>query len=184
MPHHRGGDNATKVRRRSSRRNSFCDIFLHDPFAHHLKQAFRFQVLSKNTRLKANKQQQQQQNRKVCFQNVQQLFSQALECPTTDNQGSRFLCDVPHSKNSPVFWLTFFFCICWTHCPPKLFYVFPRLFSMSLLSFCFEEKKSSAHWAFKSMDPSAKEKDIIIIITIIITVMATLSGRKRRQVYY
>ena len=31
------------------------------------------------------------------------------------------------------------------------------------------------------MDPSAKDKDIIIIIT----VMATLSGRKRRrQVYY
>ena len=49
MPHHRGGDNATKVRRRSTCRNSFCDIFLHDPFAHHLKHALRFQELPKNT---------------------------------------------------------------------------------------------------------------------------------------
>ena len=45
MPHHSGGDNATKVRRRSTCRNSFRDIFLHDPFAHHLKHALRFQVL-------------------------------------------------------------------------------------------------------------------------------------------
>ena len=31
MPHHSGGDNATKVLRRSTCRNSFRDIFLHDP---------------------------------------------------------------------------------------------------------------------------------------------------------
>ena len=49
MSHHSGGDNATKVRRRSTCRNSFRDIFLHDPFAHHLKHAYRFQVLLKNT---------------------------------------------------------------------------------------------------------------------------------------
>ena len=50
MPHHSGGDNATKVWRWSTCRNSFCDIFLHDPFAHHFKHALRFQVLPKNTR--------------------------------------------------------------------------------------------------------------------------------------
>ena len=49
MPHHSGGANATKVRRRSTCRNSFRDIFLHDPFAHHLKHAYGFQVLLKNT---------------------------------------------------------------------------------------------------------------------------------------
>ena len=49
MPHHIGGDNATKVRRRSTCRNSFRDIFLHDPCAHHPKHAYEFQVLLKNT---------------------------------------------------------------------------------------------------------------------------------------
>ena len=57
LPHYSGGDNATKVRRRITCRNSFCDIFLHDPFAHHLKHALRLQVLqnkerNKNTRKK------------------------------------------------------------------------------------------------------------------------------------
>ena len=47
MPHRSGGDNAMKVRRRSTCRNSFRDIFLHDPFAHHLRHALRFQVLPK-----------------------------------------------------------------------------------------------------------------------------------------
>ena len=51
MPHHSGGDNATKVRCRSTCRNSFRDIFLYDPFAH-LKHALRFHVLPKNTRKK------------------------------------------------------------------------------------------------------------------------------------
>ena len=41
--------NAMKVRHRSTCRNSFRDIFLHDPFAHHLKHAYGFQVLLKNT---------------------------------------------------------------------------------------------------------------------------------------
>ena len=49
MLHHSGGDNATKVRRRNTCRNSFRDIFLYDPFAHHLKQLLIFLVLPKNT---------------------------------------------------------------------------------------------------------------------------------------
>ena len=125
MPHYSGGDNATKVRRRSTCRNSFRDVFLHDLFAHHLKHALRFLVLLKRHPGK----------KPVWFQRFLQLFSQALECLITNNKGSRCLCDVPQtSKNSPVFWLTFFFSICWTHC--ALFYVFPRLF---LCSFSFEK---------------------------------------------
>ena len=55
MPHHSGGDNVTKRRHRITCRNSFRDIFLHDPFAHYLKHTLRFQVLPKNTRGKKKK---------------------------------------------------------------------------------------------------------------------------------
>ena len=107
MPHHSGNDNATMVQRRSTCRNSFRDIFQHDPFAHHLNHALRLQVLPKNTL------------NTVWFQSFLQLCPPVLECPTTNNQGSRFLCDVPQtSKISPVFWLTFFFSVWWTHWAP------------------------------------------------------------------
>ena len=151
MPHHSGGDNATKVRRRSTCKNSFRDIFLHDPFAHHLKHAFRSKCYWKT------------HQKTVWCQSFLQLFLHVLECPTTNNQRSRFLCDVPQmSKISPVFWLTFFFSVCWTHCAPKLFYVFPRLFSVFLFSFSFEKKnllrrtEHSSQWtqALKKMTSS------------------------------
>ena len=94
MPHYSGGDNATKVRRRNTCRNSFRDIFLHDPSS----QA-RLEIASAN-----EKQTKKREMKPVCFQNFLQLFSRALECPTTDNQGIRFLCDVLQTfKNSPVF---------------------------------------------------------------------------------
>ena len=92
MPHRIGGDNATKVRRRSTCRNSFRDKLLHDSFAHHLKNAYGFQVLMKIT------------PKTVWFQSFLQLCPHVLKCPTTNNQGSRFLFDVPQtSKISPVF---------------------------------------------------------------------------------
>ena len=47
LKRHNGGDNVTKVRRRSTSRNSFRDLFLQDPFAHLLKHAYGFQVLLK-----------------------------------------------------------------------------------------------------------------------------------------
>ena len=42
--------NATRVRRRNTCRNSFLDMFLHDPFAHHRNHAYGFQVLQKLTK--------------------------------------------------------------------------------------------------------------------------------------
>ena len=104
-----------------------------------------------------------------------------MECPTTNNQGSRFLCDVPQtSKNSPVFWL--FFSVSAGLTVHRNFSRSSKDFFLCFyLVFLLKKKSSSAHWAFKSMDPSAKEKEIIIIIT----VMAILSEiERRRQVYY
>ena len=63
-------------------------MFLHDPFAHHRNHAYEFQVLLKKKKKK--KRRKKTWNRKtVWFPSLFQLHSQALEFPTTNNQGSR-----------------------------------------------------------------------------------------------
>ena len=69
--------NATRVRRQNTCRNSFPDTFMHDPFSHHRNHAYWFQVLLKNS-LKA-----------VWFPSFFQLCFPALDCSTTNSQGSR-----------------------------------------------------------------------------------------------
>ena len=110
----------TKARRRSTCRNSF-----HNIFAHHLKHAYGFQVLLENT------------PKTVGFQSFLQLCPQALECPTTNSQGSRFLCDIPQTSHiSPVFWLT----LSADSLCTVTFHVFPGIFlSFYLFSFSFEK---------------------------------------------
>ena len=73
----------------------------------------------------------------VGFQSFLQLCHQALECPTTNSQGSRFLCDIPQTSHiSPVFWLT----LSADSLCTVTFHVFPRLFlSFYLFSFSFEK---------------------------------------------
>ena len=86
--------NATRVRRRNACRNSFPDIFLHDPFAHHRNPAYGFQVLLKNTAKDSL---------------VSELF-QTLSLPSfsaTNSQESRFLGGVPQTfENPPVLLIT------------------------------------------------------------------------------
>ena len=121
MPHHSEGDNATKVRRRSTCRNSFRDIFLHDPFAHHLKHAFRFQVLPKNTLQK--KKTNQFGFRAFC--NSTPKFWNSLPQTIREADSSATF---RRRLNAHLFSdCRFLFSTCRTHYTPKLVYVFPRL---------------------------------------------------------
>ena len=73
----------------------------------------------------------------VGFQSFLQLCPKALECLTTNSQGSRFLCDIPQTSHiSPVFWLT----LSADSLCAVTFHIFPRLFrSFYLFSFSFEK---------------------------------------------
>ena len=183
MPHHSGGGNATKVRRRSTCRNSLRDIFLHDPFLHHLKHAYGFLVLLQNAP-------------KIQF-GFRAFWNSAPKLWNVLRQTTRetdFSATFRRRLKSHLFsdWLSFFECLLDSLCAVT-FLCLPKTVSMILFSFSFEKKKKSpsGHWSFKSMEPIAIEMDITIIIIIIIiiitiiTVMATLSRRKRRrQVHY
>ena len=149
MPHHSGGDNATKVRRRKTCRNSFRDIFLHDPFAHHLEHALKFQVIPKNTREKKIPQ--------FGFRAFCNSSPQALECPTqtvreADSSATFRRRLKPHPFSD---WLSF---------SVSAGLTLHRNFSMSSQDFflCFyvvfllKKKSPSAYSVLKTMDPSAK----------------------------
>ena len=103
--------NATKVWCQNTFRNSFRSIFLHDPFAHHLKYALRFQLLRKTHK------------KTVWFQSFLQLCPKAVECSTTKKSGKQ----ISLRRSADVEKLAYI-----VH---RNFSVFPRLFSMVLLTF-------------------------------------------------
>ena len=73
---------------------------------------------------------------KVWFQNFRQLCPQVLECPTTNNQGSRFLCNAPQtSKLSLFFLIDFLFQWILDSLCPVTFLCPPTTVSMFLFSF-------------------------------------------------
>ena len=67
--------------------------------------------------------------------NLWNALPQILKCPSTNSQGSRFLCNVPQtSKNSPVFWLTCpVQCLLYSLCM-ETFLCLPKTFSVHFLS--------------------------------------------------
>ena len=87
-----------------------------------------------------------------------QLCSQVLECPTTINQGSRFLGGIPRtSENLPAVWMTLHhvslsFQLLWLSLYPPHTPLPSR------------PPPPSAYWAFKLMESCAVKVDIITII--------------------
>ena len=91
----------------------------------------------------------------VWFPSLFQLCSQALECPTTNNQGSRVLGGVSQSLKTHLFceWL----------CTMCLFLFLYSNYYVLLSISPPPPPPLSAHWAFKLMESCAVKVDIIII---------------------
>ena len=131
MPHHSGGGNATKVRRRSTCRNSLRDIFLHDPFLHHLRHAYGFLVLLQNAP-------------KIQF-GFRAFWNSAPKLWNVLRQTTReadFSATFRRRLKSHLFsdWLSFFECLLDSLCAVT-FLCLPKTVSMILFSFSFEKKK-------------------------------------------